>query len=110
MLEDILLEKKLEKQQIEKSIQQMKNRLNDLKRAVDVGRKVENMSVKEKGGLIRSKTVEIGIEDFQRIKTLAKASEVFKRENETLQRQNQALKVNNTDLHTTVKHLEREKE
>lgn len=50
VLEDILLEKELEKQQIEKFMQQMKNRLNDLKRAVDVGRKVENMSVKEKGG------------------------------------------------------------
>lgn len=109
VLEDTLLEKELEKQQIDKSMQQMKNRLNDLKRAVDVGRKVENMAVKEKGGLIRSKTVEIGLEDFQRIKTLAKASEAFKRENETLQRQIHALKVNNTDLHTTVKHLEKEK-
>ncbi|MHA2920852.1 MobV family relaxase [Bacillus cereus] len=109
VLEDTLLEKELEKQHIEKSIQQMKNRLNDLKRAVDVGRKVENMSVKEKGGIIRSKTVEISLEDFQRIKTLAKASEAFKRENETLQRQNHALKVNNTDLHITVKHLEKDK-
>lgn len=109
VLEGTLLEKELEKQQIEKSMQQMKNRLNDLKRAVNVGEKVENMSVKEKGGLIRSKTVEISLEDFQRIKTLAKASEAFKRENETLQRQNHALKVNNTDLHTTVKHLEKEK-
>jgi len=85
----------------------MKNRLNDLKRAVNVGKKVENMSVKEKVGLIRSKTVEIGLEDFRRIKTLTKASEVFKRENETLQRQNHALKVNHTDLHTIVKHLEK---
>ncbi|MCU5601541.1 MobV family relaxase [Bacillus sp. FSL M7-1020] len=109
VLEDTLLEKGVEKQQIEKSMEQMKNRLNDLKRAVNVGKKVENMSVKEKGGLIRSKTVEIGLEDFQRIKTLAKASEAFKRENETLQRQNHALKVNNTDLHTTLKHLEKEK-
>ncbi|PGK76826.1 plasmid recombination enzyme [Bacillus thuringiensis] len=109
VLEGTLLEKESEKQQIEKSMQQMKNRLNDLKRAVNVGKKVENMSVKEKGGLIRSKTVEIGLEDFQRIKTLAKASEAFKRENETLQRQNHALKVNNTDLHTIVKHLEKEK-
>ncbi|PGD12256.1 plasmid recombination enzyme [Bacillus toyonensis] len=109
VLEDTLLEKELEKQQIDKSMQQMKIRLNDLKKAVNVGKKVENMSVKEKGGLIRSKTVEIGLEDFQRIKTLAKASEAFKRENETLQRQNHALKVNNTDLHTTIKHLEKEK-
>jgi len=109
VLEDTLLEKELEKQQIEKSMQQTKTRLNDLKRAVNVGKKVENISVKEKGGLIRSKTVEIGLEDFQRIKTLAKASEAFKRENETLQKQNHALKVNNTDLHTTVKHLEKEK-
>ncbi|MEI4624118.1 MobV family relaxase, partial [Bacillus cereus] len=80
VLEDTLLEKELEKQRIEKSMQQMKNRLNDLKRAVNVGKKVEKMSVKEKGGLIRSKTVEIGAEDFKRIKTLAKASEAFKRE------------------------------
>lgn len=109
VLEDTFLEKEIEKQQIDKSMQQMKNCLNDLKRAVDVGRKVENIPVKEKGGLIRSKTVEIGLEDFQRVKTLAKASEAFKRENETLQRQNHALKVNNTVLHTTVKHLEKEK-
>ncbi|WP_308168343.1 MobV family relaxase [Bacillus toyonensis] len=109
VLENTLLEKELEKQRIEKSMQQTKTRLNDLKRAVNVGKKVENISVKEKGGLIRSKTVEIGLEDFQRIKTLAKASEAFKRENETLQKQNHALKVNNTDLHTTVKHLEKEK-
>ncbi|WP_347269379.1 MobV family relaxase [Bacillus sp. TL12] len=109
VLEDTLLEKELEKQQIEKSMQQMQNRLNVLKRAVKVGKRVEEMPVKEKGGLIRSKTVEIGLEDFQRIKTLAKASEAFRRENETLQRQNHALKANNTDLHTTVKRLEKEK-
>jgi len=109
VLEETLLEKELERQQIEKSMKQMKNRLNALKGAVKVGKQVEEMSVKEKGGLIRSKTVEIGLEDFQRIKTLAKASEAFKRENETLQRQNHALKVNNTDLHTTVKRLEKEK-
>ncbi|WP_279626202.1 MobV family relaxase, partial [Bacillus pseudomycoides] len=109
VLEDTLLEKELEKQKLEKSMQQMQNRLNVLKRAVKVGKQVEEMSVKEKGGFIRSKTVEIGLEDFQRIKTLAKASEAFKRENETLQGQNHALKVNNTDLHTTVKRLEKEK-
>ncbi|WP_347269382.1 MobV family relaxase [Bacillus sp. TL12] len=109
VLQDTLVEKELEKQQIEKSMQQMQNRLNVLKRAVKVGKRVEEMPVKEKGGLIRSKTVEIGAEDFKRIKTLAKASEAFKRENETLQRKNHALEVNHTDLHTTVKRLEKEK-
>ncbi|KAB2397083.1 MobV family relaxase, partial [Bacillus cereus] len=109
VLQNILVEKELEKQKIEKSMQQMKNRLNVLKGAVKVGKQVEEISVKEKGGLIRSKTFEIGAEDFQRIKTLAKASEAFKRENEMLQKQNHALKVNNTDLHTTVKRLEKEK-
>jgi hypothetical protein len=109
VLKDTLLEKELEKQQIEKSMQQMKKSLNALKGAVKVGKQVEEMPVKAKGGLIRSKTVEISLEDFQRIKTLAKASEAFKRENETLQRQNHALKVNNTDLHTIIKHLEKEK-
>ncbi|KXY68787.1 mobilization protein [Bacillus cereus] len=109
VLQDTLIEKELEKQQIEKSMQQMQNRLNVLKRAVKVGKQIEEMPVKEKGGLIRSKTVEIGLEDFQRIKTLAKASEAFKRENEMLLRQNHALKVNHTDLHTTVKRLEKEK-
>lgn len=39
VLEDTLLEKGVEKQQIEKSMEQMKNRLNDLKRAVNVGKK-----------------------------------------------------------------------
>ncbi|PHB21975.1 plasmid recombination enzyme [Bacillus pseudomycoides] len=109
VLQDTLVEKELEKQQIEKSMQQMQNRLNVLKRSVKVGKRVEEMSVKEKGGFIRSKTVEISLEDFQRIKTLAKSSEAFKRENETLQGQIHALKVNNTDLHTTVKRLEKEK-
>lgn len=109
MLQDTLAEKELEKQQIEKSMKQMQNRLNALKGAVKVGKRVEEMSVKEKGGFIRSKTVEISSEDFQRIKTLAKASEAFKRENEMLQKQKHAMKVNHTDLHTTIKRLEKEK-
>lgn len=97
------------KEVVNKQMEQLESRLGKLRSAVDVGKKVDKMQVKEKGGLIRSKTVEISFEDFKSIKAKAKASEAFKRQNEALRSENEALKINNTDLHTTMKRLEKEK-
>ncbi|KKB24230.1 mobilization protein, partial [Staphylococcus carnosus] len=59
---------------------------------------------------LTSKTGERGVEDFEEQKTKAKASVAFKRENMTLHRKKEVLQANNTDLHTTVKRLEKENE
>ncbi|MED1108071.1 MobV family relaxase, partial [Bacillus paramycoides] len=96
------------KEVVNKQMEQLESRLNQLQNAVELTNKVDNIEVKHKGGFLRSKTVEISAEDFEDMKTKAKATEAYRRENETLHRQNEALKVNNTDLHTRVKRLEKE--
>ncbi|MED1613602.1 plasmid recombination protein, partial [Bacillus paranthracis] len=98
------------KEVVNKQMEQLESRLNQLQNAVKSTNKVDKMEVKHKGGILRSKTVEMSVEDFEELKTKAKASEAFKRENMTLHRKNEALQANNTDLHTTVKRLEKENE
>ncbi|MEM5682866.1 MobV family relaxase [Bacillus toyonensis] len=98
------------KETVNKQMRQLESRLNQLQNAVDSTNEVDKMEVKHKGGLLRSKTVEMSVEDFEELKTKAKASEGFKRENMTLHRKNEALQASNTDLHTTVKRLEKENE
>ena len=99
-----------EKEVVNKQMEQLESRLNQLQNAVKSTNKVDKMEVKHKGGILRSKTVEMSVEDFEELKTKAKASEAFKRENMTLHRKNEALQASNTDLHTTVKRLEKENE
>lgn len=98
------------KEAVNKQMEQLESRLNQLQNAVKSTNKVDKIEVKHKGGLLRSKTVEMSVEDFEELKTKAKASEAFKRENMTLHRKNEALQASNTDLHTTVKRLEKENE
>ncbi|MBG9523685.1 MobV family relaxase [Bacillus thuringiensis] len=98
------------KEVVNKQMEQLESRLNQLQNAVKSTNKVDKIEVKHKGGLLRSKTVEMSVEDFEELKTKAKASEAFKRENMTLHRKNEALQASNTDLHTTVKRLEKENE
>ncbi|WP_242230231.1 MobV family relaxase [Bacillus cereus group sp. BfR-BA-01329] len=98
------------KEVVNKQMEQLEFRLNQLQNAVKSINKVDKIEVKHKGGILRSKTVEMSVEDFEGLKTKAKASEAFKRENMTLHRKNEALQTSNTDLHTTVKHLEKENE
>ncbi|OTY98118.1 plasmid recombination enzyme [Bacillus thuringiensis serovar aizawai] len=98
------------KEVVNKQMEQLESRLNQLQNAVKSINEVDKMEVKHKGGILRSKTVEMSVEDFEELKTKAKASEVFKRENMTLHRKNEALQASNTDLHTTVKRLEKENE
>lgn len=98
------------KESVNKQMEQLESRLNQLQDAMKSTNKVDKIEVKHKGGLLRSKTVEMSVEDFEELKTKAKASEAFKRENMTLHRKNEALQASNTDLHTTVKRLEKENE
>ncbi|PEB78956.1 plasmid recombination enzyme [Bacillus cereus] len=98
------------KEVVNKQLEQLESRLNQLQNAVKSTNKVDKIEVKRKGGILRSKTVEMSVEDFEELKTKAKASEAFKRENMTLHRKNEALQASNTDLHTTVKRLEKENE
>ncbi|PEO07861.1 MobV family relaxase [Bacillus toyonensis] len=98
------------KEVVNKQMEQLESRLNQLQNAVKLTNKVDKIEVKHKGGILRSKTVEMSVEDFEELKTKAKASEAFKRENMMLHRKNEALQANNTDLHTTVKRLEKENE
>ncbi|WP_242256822.1 MobV family relaxase [Bacillus cereus group sp. BfR-BA-01403] len=98
------------KEVVNKQMEQLESRLNQLQNAVNSTNKVDKIEVKHKGGILRSKTVEMSVEDFEELKTKAKASEAFKRENMTLHRKNEALQASNTDLHTTLKRLEKENE
>lgn len=98
------------KEVVNKQMEQLESRLNQLQNAVKSTNKVDKIEVKHKGGILRSKTVEMSVEDFEELKSKAKASEAFKRENMTLHRKNEALQASNTDLHITVKRLEKENE
>ncbi|PFK23278.1 MobV family relaxase [Bacillus cereus] len=98
------------KEVVNKQMEQLKSRLNELQDVVKSTNKVDKIEVKHKGGVLRPKTVEMSVEDFEELKTKAKASEAFKRENMTLHCKNEALQASNTDLHTTVKRLEKENE
>ncbi|MBG9810146.1 hypothetical protein ABD68_00465 [Bacillus endophyticus] len=97
-LENDLQAKQKEKREIEDSINNIEGRLSDLGRSIDHVKKVDKVEVKEKGGFIRSKTVEIGVEDFEKIKTLAKSSEWLRSENKSLEIKNSRLEQENKDL------------
>ncbi|PGW55485.1 MobV family relaxase [Bacillus thuringiensis] len=98
------------KEVVNKQMEQLESRLNQLQNAVKSTNKVDKIEVKHKGGILRPKTIEMSVEDFEELKSKAKASEAFKRENMMLHRKNEALQTNNTDLHTTVKCFEKENE
>ncbi|MCY8235537.1 MobV family relaxase [Priestia endophytica] len=97
-LENDLQAKQMEKREIEDSIKDIEGRLSDLGRSIDHVEKVDKVEVKEKGGFIRSKTLEIGVEDFESIKTLAKSSEWLRSENKGLEIKNARLEQEKKDL------------
>lgn len=108
-----------QKKELDQSLKTVESRLSDLGKSLDLVKKVDEVEVKEKGGLIRSKTVELAQEDFESIKTLAKGSEALKTkseqfesnwiselekidrlkdENKTLKKENDLLKKENQEL------------
>jgi len=111
-LEIELKEKQEQKKELDLSIKDIEGRLSDLEKSLDHAKKVDKVEVKEKGGLIRSRTVELAQEDFESIKTLAKNSEGLKRKseqfesywleevqrNDRLQNENNVLKMENSQL------------
>lgn len=121
-LENELKEKREDKQLMEKSIKEVEGRLSDLGKSLDHIKKVDEVEVKEKGGLIRSRTVELAQEDFEGIKSLAKVSEGLKtksdqfegyllqevQKNDRLHDENKVLKKENNRLRDENKELIKE--
>jgi uncharacterized protein YukE len=111
-----------QKKELEQSLKAVESRLSDLGKSLDHVKKVDEVEVKEKGGLIRSKTVELAQEDFESIKTLAKNSEALKtkseqfendwirevEKNDRLKDENKALKKENDLLKKENQELKRE--
>lgn len=93
VLEHALDEKKSEKQEMETSIKDIKNRLSDLGKSLDHVKKLDEIEVKQekKMGLFGSDRVILERKDFEGIETLAKASEVLRMENRYLKIENQKL-------------------
>lgn len=115
-------EKLDDKKSLENSIKDIEGRLSDLGKSLDHVKKVDEVEVKEKGGLVRSRTVELDQEDFEAIKTLAKVSEGLKikseqfegywiqevQKNDQLKDENSLLKKENNRLRDENKELVRE--
>jgi hypothetical protein len=99
-LENVLQEKQAEKQEVEKSIKDIKSRLSDLEASLDTVKKINEVEVKseKKMGLFASDRVILEREDFEGIKTLARVSEALKDENKSLRIENEKLKDSNNDL------------
>lgn len=105
-LENTLVQKEQEKQQLDQSMSEMKKRLVELKKSLNGAKRVDKIEVKEKGGFIRSKTVEIASEDFQTMKSLAKVSEAFREENRRLKNEIASMKQEKDSLYKRQQVLE----
>jgi len=100
---------------LEESIKDKKSRLSDLGQSLDKVKGVDEIETKERGGVLRPKTVEIASEDFESIKVLAKSSETLrdenrrlKQENDNLELERELLKSENRDLRTDNYELKKE--
>ena len=100
---------------LEESIKDKKSRLSDLGQSLDKVKSVDDIETKERGGLLRPKTVEIASEDFENIKVLAKSSETLRDENRRLKQENDNLALErelltseNRDLRTDNYELKKE--
>lgn len=116
--------KELEQQKLdhEKAAAQISGRLDDLKKTAFEAQAVDQIEVKEKGGLLKAKTVQMSKEDFEQLQKLARAGEVFKRDNKSLEtellrersrtkelsKENDRLKSENRSLKAEKKELETE--
>ncbi|PEW66004.1 plasmid recombination enzyme [Bacillus cereus] len=102
----VTLQQEIEKLEQEKK--EIDSRLHDLKMSLDQAKSVDKIPVKEKGGFIRSKTVEIASEDFDNIKVLAKSSEVLRSENKRLRNEKIKNEQEKDHLYKEQRFLERE--
>ncbi|MFP3637314.1 hypothetical protein SB677_21405, partial [Bacillus sp. SIMBA_033] len=75
----------LKKIEMEQAVDQISGRLDDLKKTAFEAQAVDQIEerVKEKGFL--TKTVQLNREDFEQVKSLAKAGEVFRKDNNSLE-------------------------
>ncbi|MEJ9245720.1 plasmid recombination protein, partial [Bacillus cereus] len=90
----------------EQEKKEIDSRLHDLKTSLDQAKSVDEIPVKEKGGFIRSKTVEITSEDFESIKSLAKSSESLRNENRRLKNEKIKIEREKDDLYKEKRILE----
>ena len=104
----------LESKFVEKR-EKLQKDVQGLVKAVESSKSVESIQA-EKGGLFDRGSVKMPVEDFESMKTLAKASEALKMQNKTLQqdlsvnqRQKQELQKENADLKNENKELKNEK-
>lgn len=105
------LEKKYtaEREKLQKGVQ-------ELVKAVESSKSIESIEA-EKAGVFDRKNVKMPVEDFESMKTLAKASEALKTQNKTLERdlsvsvhERQELQEENTGLKTENEELKRQNE
>jgi len=89
-LENTLHEKQVAKQEVEKSIKDIENRLSDLGKSLDLVKKMDEIEVKpeKKMGLFASDRVILERKDFEGMETLAKASEALRMENKHFKTEN----------------------
>lgn len=71
----------------EKEAAQVSGRLDDLKKTAFEAQAVDQIEVKEKGGLLTAKTVQMSKENFEQLQSLAKAGDVFRKENKKLEKE-----------------------
>lgn len=100
----VTLQQEIEKLEQEKK--EIDSRLHDLKLSLDQAKSVDEIPVKEKGGFIRSKTVEIALEDFESIKVLAKSSEALRNENRHLKKEKAKIEHEKDGLNKEQRFLE----
>ncbi|MGG1963367.1 MobV family relaxase [Bacillus pumilus] len=112
----------LKKIEMEQAVDQISGRLDDLKKTAFEAQAVDQIEerVKEKGFL--TKMVQLSREDFEQVKSLAKAGDVFRRDNNSLEnelkrersrtkelsKENQRLKSENMSLKAEKRELELE--
>lgn len=72
-------------QKLEKQRETLQEDVQGLLKAVESSKSVESIQV-DKGGVFDRKSVKMSVEDFESIKTLAKASEALKTQNKELQK------------------------
>ncbi|MED2151405.1 MobV family relaxase, partial [Bacillus thuringiensis] len=102
----VTLQQEIEKLEQEKK--EIDSRLYDLKFSLNQAKSVDEIPVKEKGGFIRSKMVEIASEDFDSIKSLAKSSESLRNENRRLKNEKIKIEREKDDLYKGQRFLERQ--
>jgi hypothetical protein len=96
------------KADLNRSIYDKELDLKNLGKSIEQVKELDKIEVKEKGGLLRSKSIELAPEDFQQLKALAQSSESLKRENKSLESQNSGLRRENESLRVQNKDLKQE--